>query len=579
MRVSFNLHKTAAAIAVAGIFVVSSIAGCSPTADPSLGYEMVPGHQKMEMRHITFKGGKVIRFDAAVNRYTEHPAPGGNFFETSLYRTDSLLSANISYGYFGVERSDTFGMRKASFASSMIYMDTVSRETGFGYRPIFDTMRLLLAIDDFGGDTLTPVDYKIYEVVKPLLGSAIDARDTSAYVNCDLGGIYDQSKPLFTFTFPDGETSGPASGSVVLTPTDLSAGGATWDFVRRLMLIPENCDSPEWDGYATDGVECYGDEQKFFERFHGVYIVPDGEPDAGAGRGAVFGTNLANSGLYLTGRTRNPEDPTLIKDTIAMSYSFNYPYTEGNMSVNRVEHDLTTATVPFSGGMTLGEIEMDARDGSGAVSRERRTKVECCLVEGMAGALTELYFTDDFLDELRSVGDELRQAGSESDAGGSHAGINQCLIYFYLTGADYDWNVTQGNAALLTPRLDASIGRMGMYTNFNSLASIADYDYAYEQTYNTSLNYDGNLNRSRACYTMNITAYMQRLLNYVLTMEKGKYVFDESDDGYVPRTIYIGPEAVSPYTFKRSVFQGMEGAGNSAPIEMELTYTLFPKNN
>lgn len=578
MRSYFNLRKAiAATVTAAGIFGMSALTGCSTTADPTLGYEIVPEHQKMVMRHLTFKGGKVIRFDAQnstddESRYTEKAAPSGNFFETSLYRTDSLLSSNITYGYFGIERSDTFGMRKAAFATSMVCMDSVSATEGFGYKPIFDTMHLLLTIEDFRGDTLTPVKYNVYELVKPLLGNAIDAKDTSAYVNVDLSGVYDPSKPLFTFTFPDGEKTGPTTTSVAMTPVDMSADGATWDFVRRLMLIPENYNSPEWDGYANDGLEYYDDEEKFMEKFYGVYIAPDIESMPQNGSGAMFNTRLSGSGLYLEGRTRNPDDPTLIKDTVGMSYYFNYLYIDGNMSANKIEHDLSSATVPFSGGKTVSEIVMDAHDASNnKVPRENRTKVETCYVEGMAGAITELYFTDDFIDELRAISDE-------QDESYSLVGINQCLIYFYLTGADYDWNVTQGNAALITPKLDASIGRLGIYTNFNSLTNIVDYDYVYEQTYSTTVNYDGNLNRSRACYMMNITGYMQQLLNYVRTLEKGadgKYAFDENAADYVPRTIYIGPEAISPYTFKRSIIQGMEGAENAAPIHVELTYTLF----
>lgn len=577
MRNCFNLRKaTAAAVTAAGILGMSMLTGCSTTADPTLGYDIVPEHQKMVMRHLTFKGGKVIRFDAQSStddesRYTEKAAPSGNFFETSLYRTDSLLASNITYGYFGIERSDTFGMRKAGFATTIVYMDSVSTTEGFGYKPIFDTMHLLLTIDDYRGDTLTPVKYNVYELTKPLLGNVIAEKDTSAYINNDLSGVYDPSKPLFTFTFPDGKKTGPTTTSVAMTPVDMSAGGATWNFVRRLMLIPENYNTSDWDGYAKDGLEDYENEENFMKKFYGVYIAPDLASMPQDGKGAMFNAKLSGSGLYLEGRTRNPDDPTLIKDTVGMSYYFNYLYIDDNMSVNKIEHDLSTATVPFTGGKTVGEIAMDAFDASGnKILRENRTKVETCYIEGMAGALTELHFTDDFIDELRAI--------SEEEESYTLVGINQCLIYFYLTGADYDWNVTQGNAALITPKLDASIGRLGMYTNFNSLTNIVDYDYVYEQTYSTTVNYDGNLNRSRACYMMNITGYMQRLLNYVRTLEKGadgKYMFDENAADYVPRTIYIGPEAVSPYTFKRSIFQGMEGTENNAPIHVELTYTLF----
>ena len=110
------------------------------------------------------------------------------------------------------------------------------------------------------------------------------------------------------------------------------------------------------------------------------------------------------------------------------------------------------------------------------------------------------------------------------------------------------------------------------------MTAIADYDYATEQTSGTMGIYDGNLNRSRACYVMDISGYMQGLVNYALTLSKGadgKYTFNENDKGYTPRTIYVGPEAVSPFTFKRSLLQGMAGEENAAPIQIQLTYTLF----
>ncbi len=578
MKICSNLRKGALLAAITGVAGALLLGGCSLTEDSSLGYEIVPNPQKMVMRHLTFKGGKVIAFDEENSTedksvYTERPAPSGNFFETSLYRTDSLISCNITYGYFGVERSDTFGMRSAAFASSMIYGNTLADTAkGFGYMPIFDTMALHLSIDDYCGDTLVPVKYNVYELTKPLLGSVISDKDTTAYVNCDLTQAYDASKPLFSFTFPDGEKTGPATSSINLTPNDMSATGATWDFVRRLMLIPE--DRSDWDGYANEEKGIYEDEEKFAEKFYGVCIVPDETSLPADKRGAMFNTKLSLTGLTLEGRSRNPQDPTLIKDTVGMTYYFNNSLSAPNWSANSVRHDYASATQPLSNGKSLSNIAMAANDGTTKIDRTERDKVQLCVVEGMAGPMTELYLTDDFIDELHKISEEVEGEGATYSA----VGINQCLIFIYLTKADYDWTVTQANAAMITPYLNASVGRLGMYTNFDSMRSIADYDYVTELNNNTTLTYDGNLNRSRACYVMDVSRYMQSLVNYVRTLTKGadgKYTFDEGADGYVPRTIQIGPEAVSPYTFKRSLLQGMEGGENAAPIAVELTYTLF----
>ena len=147
-------------LAVVALFSV----GCSADVDSELGYDIIPDHQKMEMRHLKFKGGKVIVFNGAASSedksvYTERE---GKFFRTSLYHTDSLLSSNVLNGYIGVEHNDTFGMRSSALASSIIFMNSVDKETGFGYKPIFDTLSLILTINDYGFDTLTPVKYEIY---------------------------------------------------------------------------------------------------------------------------------------------------------------------------------------------------------------------------------------------------------------------------------------------------------------------------------------------------------------------------------------------------------------------------------
>lgn len=578
MKICSNLRTGGFRAAIAGVAGALLLTGCSLTEDSSLGYDIVPNHQKMVMRHLTFKGGKVIAFDAENSTaersvYTERPAASGNFFETSLYRTDSLISYNITYGYMGVERSDTFGMRSAAFATSMMYGNSLpDTAAGFGYKPIFDTMALHLSIENFAGDTLVPVKYNVYELTKPLLGSVIASEDTTAYVNCDLSQAYDASKPLFTFTFPDGETTGPATTTINLTPTDMSETGATWDFVRRLMLIPE--DRSDWDGYANKEKGIYKKEAEFAKKFNGICIVPDEASVPADKRGAIFDTKLSASGLTLQGRSRNPQDPTLVKDTVGMTYYFNNSLSERAWSANSIRHDYSGATAPLTGGKSLRDIAMDAQRGSTKIDRSERDKVQLGVVEGLAGPLTELYFTDDFIDELHKMA-----AQTDADGKGySVVGINQCLICFYLTNADYDWATTQSNAAAITPYLNSSVSRLGMYTNFNSLTGIADYDYITESSSSTSLKYDGNLNRSRACYLMDISQYMQSLVNYVRTLTKGedgKYTFKEEDEGYVPRTIYLGPEATAPYTFRRSLLQGMEGSENAAPIQVELTYTLF----
>ena len=551
--------------------------GCSADVDSELGYDIIPDHQKMEMRHLKFKGGKVIVFNGAASSedksvYTERE---GKFFRTSLYHTDSLLSSNVLNGYIGVEHNDTFGMRSSALASSIIFMNSVDKETGFGYKPIFDTLSLILTINDYGVDTLTPVKYEIYELTKPLLGSVVNAADTSAYSNCNMEGAYDPSKPLFTFTFPDGEKTGPTTRTIDLTPVDMSRHGQTWDFVRRIMLIPNDYDTnKEWDGYARDVDSLYSSEKKWQEHFHGVYIKPVLESVDASKRGALYSFDLKSSGLQLMGRNRNPKDPTLIKDTIGANYYFYDETLDGytdeygnfidgpedvkNISVNSIKHDYT--------GSLLGNLNIAAYDKDGKkLPNSSRDEVAECYVEGFAGVATEIYFTDEFLAELKRAS---YLDPDKADVKYRAVGINQCRLYVYLKGADYNWDENINNAHLLTPLMDNSISRLGSYIGYSKLNCIADYDPEYETNSGSALAYGGHLNRTRGCYEMDITGFMQRLYNYVNSLEK----LEDYDETVTPRAIYLGPEAISPYTFKHTELQG--SSSTKAPIHLEMTYTM-----
>lgn len=564
------------AVAAMSLFAI----GCSANVDSELGYDIIPDHQKMEMRHLTFKGGKVISFNAAASTddKSEYIEREGHFFRTSLYHTDSLVSSNLSTGYIGVEHSDTFGMRSSALASSIIFMNSVDEETGFGYMPIFDTMSLILTINDYGVDTLTPVKYEIFELTKPLIGNVLSAEDSTAYTNCDLSDMYDPAKPLFTFVFPDGQKTGPSTNTIDLTPVDMSRHGQTWDFVRRLMLIPADYDTnPSWDGYTKDHDSLYSSEKKWIERFHGIYIKPVLESVDATKRGALYSFDLTASGIQLQGRNRNPLDPTLIKDTIGANYYFYDSYVDGytdeygnfvegiegvtNSSVNNITHDFT--------GSLVGNYNIAAYDQSGnKLPNSARDEVSACFVEGLAGVTTEIYFTDEFLAELKTAS-YLNPDKQDEESKYRAVGINQCRMYVYLSGADYDWQKNMDNAHLLTPLMDNCITRLGSYTAYSKLQCITDYDPEYETLYSTTLAYGGNLSRSRGCYEMDITGFMQRLYNYVNSLDD----LSKFDESVTPRTIFLGPEAVSPFTFQRTSLQGT--ANTTAPIHLELTYTLI----
>ena len=545
-----------------------SLVGWSADVDGSLGFDMVPSEQHLEMRRLTIKGDKIVQYNRETGLEEERLADKPLFITTQI-TSDSLKSSNLGTGYFGIQRSDTLGTRKAGFASTMIYMNQVDTEFGFGYRPIFDTVKMLLEITDFGGDTLMPIRYNVFELRKPLLGNVVNADDSVAYVNCDMSQMYDATQPIFTFTFPKDESQGPSTLIVDLDPVRQEGSerlsSQTWDFVRRLMLIPENYDAPDsdWDQYGRSGLEIYQDETKWSEAFYGLYVEPDASSLPATSRGAMYGIDLKASGLFLQGRNRNPQDPSLIKDTVGMYYYFRDTETSYHTSVNKVSHDYEQgrSTRPL-----LADVKM-----SEALPHAERTPVSTAFVYGMSGPAMELYFTDAFITEMLSLAE-----------GDGEVGINQCLVSLFLSGADYDWERTQSNYVELVPLLESSPERLGMYTKFSSLQAILDYDFTYEATNDTECSYDGYIYRSRANYQMNITAHMQRLYNYARTLtrhEDGSYDFEEnrSDARYTPRTVQISMEAIDPFNFGFTALQGADDAqsGNAAPIKIDLTYTII----
>ena len=276
----------------------------------------------------------------------------------------------------------------------------------------------------------------------------------------------------------------------------------------------------------------------------------------------MYALDLTASGIMLQGRSRNPKDPAMIKDTVGMYYYFCDEDSKYNLSVNKVERDYTQS---LSGGASkLADVVMDC-----SKSREERTQVSTCYIEGMGGPATEIYITDDLLKELVAL--ETTEQGEYS-----RMGINQCLFTIYVAGADYDWSVTQSRAEELTPLLDNSFGRIGTYLNYSTLSPVIDYDYVYENTYNTDGIYNGYLDRSRGCYVLNITAHIQQLFNSI-RQEDGTYDVSKADEKL--RVLYVGSEATAPYALKESVLQGMavDADNNSvaAPIQIDLTYTLI----
>lgn len=532
-----------------------TLGGCTKV-DDTLGGNLIPDNQQMRAGYV-----QLPRADELNPK---------KYVETRLFQTDSIVSSNITYGYMGSMLNDTLGHRSAGFLSQMVNYYKV--DSGyFGYMPIFDSAQILLKVTSFGRDSVTEQSFAVYEVVsnkylteKPIAPNK-SQRDSTFYLNFDpvAEGVYNPDEPLFTFTL-GGEGKYPSTTSAVtLEPTE-----AGKKYIRRLML-QEGEYAGDYSIYSADSLKYW------VEAFKGLYIAPNPEkPLTEYGKGTIFATELTYSGLSVYGRNRVKDDPSLIKDTIGMVYYFYKDGAEfGSVSVNNVKHDYEEATIA-----RRINIE-EARE-----TAENRPENPLVYVEGMGGVVTEMTFSPEFFAELEA---EIAK-GNVDGKNFKTLAFSQVRMSIYFNDSDYEWEKiadgTAGDILRMTDQMNAYPARLGMYTNYKTLTPISDYAYIYEQNYGSSvtLAYNGKINRSRGCYVMDITGYMQQLWNSYMEAkaDAGGEVANIDWDKVKNRSVYIGPEAYGLYTTSFGVLQGMPTqAGtaepNNAPIRFSMAYNLI----
>ena len=550
-----NFRRMLLPVAALAATIGLTLGGCTKV-DDTLGGNLIPDNQQMRAGYV-----QLPRADELNPK---------KYVETRLFQTDSIVSSNITYGYMGSMLNDTLGHRSAGFLSQMVNYYKV--DSGyFGYMPIFDSAQILLKVTSFGRDSVTEQSFAVYEVVsnkylteKPIAPNK-SQRDSTFYLNFDpvAEGVYNPDEPLFTFTL-GGEGKYPSTTSAVtLEPTE-----AGKKYIRRLML-QEGEYAGDYSIYSADSLKYW------VEAFKGLYIAPNPEkPLTEYGKGTIFATELTYSGLSVYGRNRMKDDPSLIKDTIGMVYYFYEDGAEfGNVSVNNVKHDYEEATI-------ARRINIDeARE-----TAENRPENPLVYVEGMGGVVTEMTFSPEFFAELEA---EIAKGNADGKNFKTLA-FSQVRMSIYFNDSDYEWEKiadgTAGDILRMTDQMNAYPARLGMYTNYKTLTPISDYAYVYEQNYGSSvtLAYNGKINRSRGCYVMDITGYMQQLWNSYMEAkaDAGGEVANIDWDKVKNRSVYIGPEAYGLYTTSFGVLQGMPTqAGtaepNNAPIRFSMAYNLI----
>lgn len=550
-----NFRRMLLPVAALAAAIGLTLGGCTKV-DDTLGGNLIPDNQQMRAGYV-----QLPRADELNPK---------KYVETRLFQTDSIVSSNITYGYMGSMLNDTLGHRSAGFLSQMVNYYKV--DSGyFGYMPIFDSAQILLKVTSFGRDSVTEQSFAVYEVVsnkylteKPIAPNK-SQRDSTFYLNFDpvAEGVYNPDEPLFTFTL-GGEGKYPSTTSAVtLEPTE-----AGKKYIRRLML-QEGEYAGDYSIYSADSLKYW------VEAFKGLYIAPNPEkPLTEYGKGTIFATELTYSGLSVYGRNRVKDDPSLIKDTIGMVYYFYEDGAEfGNVSVNNVKHGYEEATIA-----RRINIE-EARE-----TAENRPENPLVYVEGMGGVVTEMTFSPEFFAELEA---EIAK-GNVDGKNFKTLAFSQVRMSIYFNDSDYEWEKiadgTAGDILRMTDQMNAYPARLGMYTNYKTLTPISDYAYIYEQNYGSSvtLAYNGKINRSRGCYVMDITGYMQQLWNSYMEAkaDAGGEVANIDWDKVKNRSVYIGPEAYGLYTTSFGVLQGMPTqAGtaepNNAPIRFSMAYNLI----
>lgn len=575
MKLLNKLRHSLRLCAVVLAAAVMSLTACQ-NVDDTVGANLIPDNQQMRAGYLELPARKTG---------DKVPSPR-KYIETRLYQTDSIVSSNISSGYMGVMYNDTLGSRKAGFLSQ--YISYYRIDSGyFGYRPIFDSAQLKIMINSFGKDTTSVQEFEIYEITtndylkqKPLAAGATK-RDTTFYINFDpekvdyIGGrSIIGEEPIFTFTL--GGENGPVKEAVTLKPTP--AGLA---FVKRLML-QEGKHKGDYSIYTNEKLE------EFVEEFKGVYIKPKSDPMAignGSTRGTIYGTALKSSGISIFGRNRQKDDPTLIKDTIGLSLNFIDSYQDkvGGVSINAIDHDYSTATA------TEAQIDLEKAREPKPGEKDERPEVTRIIVEGLGGIVTEYALGEEFFKAMEQEIEEVnKRAGQTFRA----LAFNQAVMQIYFPSGKYDWqDIDTPNAGGLIAQMNAAPERLGMYTDYKQQVGIPDYDYVLEQQYSYSLAYDGYINRSSGCYTMNVTGYVQAAWNNYLDEKERSGVgrdtsFSDIDFEKIEwtkikdRSVYLAPEAYDLFTSSFTILQGQAVSTDGsittdAPIRLKLAYNLI----
>jgi len=476
------------------------MAACTEV-DDRLGAGLIPKNQQMSIEVTSPAGG----------------------VRTLLYKRDSVPSSRTGYAWLG-RTTDSKGVFGSQTSSALLQFLPASRPAtydGFGLDPIVDSAMIMFSLSGVRGDTTAVQRFEVWDINganEPL------TRDTTYYNGFPIEKY--RGERLFEFTH-----TGHRSVSARLFPT--AAGRKYLDSIVHV----------KWDDYTNDSV--------FRRKFQGLYITPAGSSPSAA---ALYGANLASSGLNLYVRNHDTLDRAAIYDTLVGSFTFRdtdttdeYGNTVGvdNVSVGMTAFDYA--------GSVLGGLQTQTNNFTDTLPTS--TPLSTVYVQSNGGVGTYMLFSDELIEELRA----LRQTVGVD---GKDIAINQAMLRVWIADTSVD-------------AMDASISRIGSYLKLSTLQAIPDYQYVYEtmrkaqyaaqptQYSDFDLPYGGYLNRSLGYYELDVTSYVQQLMK-----------IKEGDPSYryTHPAFYLAPDAYNVFGTGQTT---LKGTGSDSPVSVRVTYTII----
>lgn len=538
--------------------VVLLFASCTSDANFAEGY--LPDSQEIDLQQSEFQWSNSL---------------GEDIFSVRLYQTDRTKMSNVGRVSIGAERDTLFGDRLSGFYSQYTPLSNLD-EDGFGLDVMLDSVMIYFNLYEYHGDIETSYTYEVREVINDdFIRNSADTVFSVMSVDSliEIGVLGDV---LFEFDYPN--ENHPIDYDTDSISMDIITD-AGYDLLNGLMLKERSSGLQiDYNIYDSDNHDI------FVDNFKGLTIMPKAFSDEEMPSGATYGIVLEMSGWGFYGRCKMEDDPTLISDTVSMTYVFrdaslysestndDYLNAPGGVSINLIERDLTTAMYDIS---TVGSENGVAE-----------ATIDTLYVEGMGGVVSQITLEKALFEELDRV---MATRNAELDEDFDNIFINAARLRLYITGmSDYQSVINGVYAPLDVYSAYSSMpARLGLYSNFGTLTddsgdtelvAVSDYNYLYEVNYSIYTDYDGSLNRSLGCYEMNIPLHLQGLWAQWRAAVEAAGSADAVDWSTITwNKLYVAPLAEDLFTVHRLILQGAplsdESAG--APIRLMMTYTLI----